>query len=803
MTRSPTSGDRTGPDPATGRGPHPVVVALDGTVPPGLIGGKGAALDRLVAWGIPVPPAAAVTVHGYRHLVDDPGVAALLDDLRAGGEHPASEIDAAFAAARFDPDDAAAIVTTARSVAGGRRLAVRSSATVEDLASSSFAGQYRSLLGVDPSDDEALLGAVAAVFASLWHPAPRAYRRRFGIDDTTASMAAVLMAMVDPRRAGVVFTLDPGGDADRARVEWVEGLADDLVSGRRTPTVAVLARHGGRPEAPPGVTDALDLALEVERRAGCGQDVEWAWDGRRAWIVQARPITVAATRTDDGFDDPIAALDGMDLTTAGIGEMLPGVLPPLVWTIDAHLVEEAFRRVLDDLGLLGDDTPDERALLRRVRGRAAMDFTRLRSMVGALPGTASEDLEADYFGDAPPADAATGARRSHRRIAALRHDLRVLASRRRCTTDAALTIAATGEIVAARIDHGALDDGELLALHLRLLDLAQRGMTAELGVAADGAASHRRLRELLARRVGEVAGARLADEAVSHLGLAGLHGSGASAAVFAGATWEELGRTPPYDGRPRDADDRDQAIERVLDALRSSEGWDENALVNRLRLRALRRLAREAAERLALRETTKASLLALGGEVRRIHLEAGRRLVARDVLDEPSEVDLLGVAEMRTALAGGPTTVTRDLLARRQRARRHDEQAGALPPRFSGVPTSQPVQHLDGRRLEGWAASGGTFRGRVQVVEAPDADLAPDAVLVAEATDPSWSPLFLRAGALVLDRGGPLSHAAILARELGLPAVLNVPGAAQLLDGREVTVDGDRGIVIVHDEAEP
>ncbi len=84
-------------------------------------------------------------------------------------------------------------------------------------------------------------------------------------------------------------------------------------------------------------------------------------------------------------------------------------------------------------------------------------------------------------------------------------------------------------------------------------------------------------------------------------------------------------------------------------------------------------------------------------------------------------------------------------------------------------------------------------------MSSPTDELPRDAVLVAEATDPSWSPLFLRAGALVLDRGGPLSHAAILARELGLPAVLNVAGATTLLEGHDVTVDGDAGVVIVHD----
>jgi pyruvate,water dikinase len=75
-------------------------------------------------------------------------------------------------------------------------------------------------------------------------------------------------------------------------------------------------------------------------------------------------------------------------------------------------------------------------------------------------------------------------------------------------------------------------------------------------------------------------------------------------------------------------------------------------------------------------------------------------------------------------------------------------------------------------------------------------------VLVAEATDASWAPLFVDAAAIVLERGGPLSHAAILSRELGVPAVLNVRGATRLLDGRLVTVDGDAGVVVLdHDEA--
>ena len=79
------------------------------------------------------------------------------------------------------------------------------------------------------------------------------------------------------------------------------------------------------------------------------------------------------------------------------------------------------------------------------------------------------------------------------------------------------------------------------------------------------------------------------------------------------------------------------------------------------------------------------------------------------------------------------------------------------------------------------------------------ATLEEGAILVAAATDASWSPLFVRAGAIVVDRGGPLSHAAILARELGVPAVLNVTAASRTLDGKRLTVDGDAGIVVVHE----
>jgi phosphoenolpyruvate synthase/pyruvate phosphate dikinase len=138
-------------------------------------------------------------------------------------------------------------------------------------------------------------------------------------------------------------------------------------------------------------------------------------------------------------------------------------------------------------------------------------------------------------------------------------------------------------------------------------------------------------------------------------------------------------------------------------------------------------------------------------------------------------------------------------LARRRRWLEQREDEPPLPVRFTGIPRPQPVEAPTGDRLAGWAASPGRHTGRARVLRLPRPELLqPGEVLVAAATDAGWSPLFLRAGAIVVERGGPLSHAAIVARELGVPAVLNVPGATAVLDGRTVTVDGDAGVVAVH-----
>ena len=772
---------------------HAAAVVLSpasATADPDGLGGKGRSLAELVANGLPVPPTGVVTTGAYRAVTSGAGIRGRINSIIEGADVDAPTVDRWFADVPIDADLAGAIAEMARRVGDGGPIAVRSSATVEDLHGSSFAGQYQSLLNVDSSDAASVMDAVRLVWASLWHPAPTTYRRAFGVDESDVAMAVVLMRMIDPTTAGVVFTVDPGGADNAARVESVEGLGEALVSGDRTPAAWVVDRD--EPVDLPHVpTRALELALRIEKENGVPQDVEWAAVDDEVFVVQARPIT--AIDPDDGFDTP---LDDHELTTAGIVEMVPGVLPALRWDVNRFLLEEAFRSVLDSLGIIRGSAVEDRPFVRRIRGRAAIDFDRLREAAATVPG-AAEELERQYFGTS--GDAQRPSPRREGRLATLRRDVRTLRTRRKVIEQAEILIGTVRQLRDRRPTLGTQSDAELLAYLRRLLDLAARGLAAELGVAAAGAAAYSRLETMLTAHLGDDEATAAVQRVAVDVGVDEPRQSLSCAAVFGGPTWDDLGTLPAHPA-PRSRAQQRERVAELEERLKSLPGWRRKRILTGqfidLRVHLIRRTIAEVIEQLHRRETAKAAFLELGGEARRVHLELGRRLVERGILIDPAEVELLDTSELSAAL-DGETSIGRDALGRRRNWISRFEAEGQLPTRFVGVPDREPAPLPEGDVLEGWAASPGRHRAKAQVIRSPEERLRRGHVLVAEATDASWSPLFVRAGAIVVERGGPLSHAAILARELGLPAVLNLAGATGVLDGATVTVDGDRGLVVI------
>ncbi|WP_280339389.1 PEP/pyruvate-binding domain-containing protein [Nocardia neocaledoniensis] len=751
------------------------VLILSGTGLSGsLVGGKAAALDRLIGWGVRVPAAACVTAAAYRVVARRPEVAELLTRLERGESALASEVDAAFSRAGLPRTILDEVCAVAARVGAGKPVAVRSSATVEDMDASSFAGQYHSVLDVDPADRAAVESAVLSVFSSLHHPAPRAYRRALGIGDADVAMAALIMAMVPPVRAGVLFTQDPTGATGTARIETVHGLAETLVSGKQTPRVLLVSDGKVPTEAPAEATELVAVAREIEQRAGCPQDIEWAWDGLRLWIVQARPITVRAA-DEDPFDTAARDLTGSDFTTEGIAEMLPGVLPPLRWDVCSFVVEEALRAMFDGLGTrpLDTMTAPHRLLVRR-HGRAALHAGATGSAIA--PNPASRGLTD--------------------RVATIRHRARAARVRRRAVFDADVAIHAAEEIDRTATILANLGEDELCRYHLALIDLATRAMAAEITVAADAGAIHEGLRLLLARFGPAEDAARLAAAATVPESVI-VPSPRASMAIPVGPTWAESGQEPPT-GSPHAVESA--AVDTVMEMIDAGPRRPRTDIGRWVRLRQVERLTHEARAQFERRERAKAAILLLGGEIRRVHLDLGRRLVRDGVLESASDVELLTAGEFRAAARTKQVPVPAVLDRRRRRVLRQ-EQLDPLPQRFRGDSDSAaPAEAATGRQLRGWAAGNGRFRGVARRVTRPDQPLNADEVLLATTTDPSWAPLLMRCGAMVIEQGGPLSHAAILAREFGVPAVFNLPGVARALDGRLVEVDGTAGTVTLLDE---
>jgi phosphohistidine swiveling domain-containing protein len=257
----------------------------------GIVGGKAANLGELVANGFPVPDGFVLATDAYHAAADSAGV------------DPSRPEDAAerLRIADLPPVVVTAVLEAYRSLGGGP-VAVRSSATAEDLPGASFAGQQDTYLGV--KGDEELLDAIRRCWASLWNERAVAYRRNQGIDDEGVGLAVVVQRMVDAAAAGVLFTADPvTGRRDRAVVDAVHGLGDAVVSGSVDPDHYATDPETGAVDeriirgSAPALTDAqvLDLATigrQIEQALGSPQDIEFAFDAdRHLWILQARPIT--------------------------------------------------------------------------------------------------------------------------------------------------------------------------------------------------------------------------------------------------------------------------------------------------------------------------------------------------------------------------------------------------------------------------------------------------------------------------------------------------------------------------------
>ena len=353
------------------------------------VGGKGMSLAKMIQAGFPVPDGFHIKTEAYRAFVDANNLQAkILSALKdADPSLPATlevvsvSISRLFAESKI-PNEISSAITDAYLKLETSHLnpvAVRSSATAEDLPEASFAGQQETFLNI--REEEALLDAVKQCWASLWTARAIAYRIKNNIDQNTVALAVVVQEMVNAETAGVLFTANPiNGRRDEMVINAVWGLGEAIVGGLVTPdiiiadkatgkvkqydiaektVITVLTEKGTREEKledarsrskvlnEADVVELVNIACRIESYYSSHQDIEWCHAGGRFFIVQSRPITALPSEPDvplpTNWKLPKGAYAAM---RNNIVELMADPLTPLFSTLGLECVNTAMSELL-------------------------------------------------------------------------------------------------------------------------------------------------------------------------------------------------------------------------------------------------------------------------------------------------------------------------------------------------------------------------------------------------------------------------------------------------------------------------
>lgn len=808
-------------------------------------GGKGASLAQ-AARHLPVPPGIVVSSEAYRAFV-----APLRDDLTSIScdqrlDHDArSQRIRALLLAHPLPVELQQALAAALDDAGLHgAVAVRSSGTMEDLPGAAFAGQHDTFLGVRGAT--AIGEAIRACYASLWNAHVLPYRERLGLDHMDAAMAVVVQSLVRvgaDEAAGVAFSIDPvRGELDQVLINASFGLGETVVAGespvdefrqRRsdfTGTEACVAekthalvaddangtrhvelspgqRH--RPSLDEAQREAVArLAVAAEAHFGFPQDIEWAWQDGTLYLLQSRPITRVPARW----------------TRDESAERFPNPMTPLTW----DLCEEGFHASLNhSFRLMGLPPFGDKWFVMRdyyiygnqnaVRLYSGRTPTRMlkdvESVRAALPQIARQfawvqELPVTWMRDLDTYLIKIGS--------LMREPLDGLSLP--ALWDYVMRINALGTRyflpnIAISLTQRTLYAGLLQMLRLalppeqaqevfdRLLavtDTKTGQVNAELWALSRLARSD----AALAQAMASLSGRELLERLPSHPSFARefnaflqRHGHRELDFDAYHPTWIEAPHTVLDQLKilcQRPDEDR-AAMERrqkIAQAAMEHRVLSEAPEELRYLVHEVIRLARvyTALDDLEHYQTTRLTL-----PLRRGLRAIGERLVQAGVLADPSDVYFIPLRTLDTAMREQRLDAIPAAVAEHRQG--YEAARQRVPDWVHG---DQEALDVHGDVLKGLGGSPGLVEGIVYVMNGPEdfSRFPKDSILVARTTNPAWTPLFYQATGVITESGGPLSHGAVTARELGLPAVMSVRNVTRLLrNGERVRVDGRHGQV--------
>jgi phosphohistidine swiveling domain-containing protein len=804
-----------------------------------LVGGKAANLGHLIRAGFPVPTGFVIDTRAYR-------LAHTSDLDRTAGVPPeiAEEIRYRYHGM------------------GGGPVAVRSSATVEDLADASMAGQCETFL--DVNGDEAVLEAVRQCWASLRTARIRTYLDRHQIDRTQVAMAVLVQRLIPADAAGVLFTANPNGGRDQMVIEASWGLGETVVGGRVQPDVLRLEATTGRVlsasiadktiyvaagasgERPveesrrtqPSLSSRdvhrlWQLGRQVEQHCGAPRDIEWAIHNSSVFLLQARPITTwreaaaahsIISQKREHLRQEIAVGRG-PWVRHNLAETLPHPTT-FTWSLMKRFTSGsgAFGVMYRRVGFQPSPAFDQDGFLELIAGQVYMDISRAPEMFCAdFPfaydmATLVRDPDASHKPPSIPRGSLPMRMKAARLLAKASVRIKSLSESAdvdfRSTTAPAIQ---TWVAQARRQDLGALSTEELIARwhesEHQVLDIfGPETLLPSLICAMAWTDLETFLQEhfwderpdALARLVSAggtpdctvVSDAELFEVATGRRSMetwiAANQHRGPSEFDLAAPRWREQPE------RLHELAARLATGEAPLERFRRA---CEHAAAHAATLRAQLSSsdAREFDRRLALvhrfmpfREEGKAFLMLAYDELRRLALELGRRLEIGEGVFHLTPDETFDA--LRVGYAPHHHIEERQLAYQAESRLTLPRVIDASTIGRLGTPAEVP---MTAGAYQGLSLSTGRACGPARVLHSATetGDFGTGYVLVCPSTDPAWTPLFVNAVGLVLECGGTLSHGAVVAREMGLPAAV-IPNATRCFrTGEYLEIDGNRGRV--------
>ncbi|OUL28462.1 glycerol-3-phosphate acyltransferase [Nostoc sp. 106C] len=743
------------------------------------VGHKASSLSEIKRWGYPVPKGWVLTPN------DDPE---LVIDF-------------------FQPSELSPLV-------------VRSSAIGEDSEQASAAGQYETVLNV--TSEQKLKEAIAQVRASYDHPAAVQYRRDRGLPDQ--AMAVLIQQQVQSVYSGVAFSRDPiTQQGDAIVIEALPGSASQVVSGRVTPeqyrafvvetenfSSVQLEGTGRVPQALIKQVALLTRRLE-KRYHGIPQDIEWSYDGQTLWVLQARPITTLL---------PI-------WTRKIAAEVIPGVIHPLTWSVNRPLTCGVWGEIFT-IGL-GD-----RVLGLDFAETATLHYSKAyfnASLLGQIflrMGLPPESLEFLTRGDSLSKPPLLSTLRS---VPGL---LRLLRREMDLETDFKQDYREKFIPVLSQLAHESINDLEPSQLWKRIeliLDILRLGTYYSILAPLSAA-----IRQGIFRvKDGQIDNSVAPEVAVLRsLSALAQNAKQVLPEFDPEKVFEQLEQTREGQNILYDFNEllQDYGYLSEVGTDIAVTTWKEDPrYVKQLFVQLMqgneppaggvdpinqvfsgKRKRGNVQRRIDLKGRVTEVYSRLLAELRWSFVALEQIWLKSGLLRETGDIFFLELDEIGNLVAAADSEFRNQLQKLVQKRRSQfdqDSEINQVPLLVYGHTPPHPLAPsalYSDQTLQGIPASHGQAEGRVKVLRNLQniPEINKETILVVPYTDSAWAPLLVRAGGLIAEAGGRLSHGAIVAREYGIPAIMDVRGATWLLqDGQRVRIDGSRGIVELSNDLRP